>query len=83
MTTSRENKLRARGKRWFVYRYGVWGWGLFTWIFFTLWIDFFQPGSLRTHTLQLIVGDLVSFVLFLGGGYVWGLLMWSWLRRRF
>ena len=69
------DKTFALGKKRFVVRYGVLGWGLSTAALFAVW-TFYSKGSVRPLDV------LLPFILFPVGGIAWGALMWSFLKKK-
>ena len=70
-------KIIARGKQSFVWKRGVFGWGVSVWVIFTAW-EYYDP--FRTPHRLREYGDLLFYLfslpIWLIGGYVWGLWMW-------
>ncbi|QSO47369.1 hypothetical protein [Alicyclobacillus mengziensis] len=73
----RWEKVRARGKKRFILRYGVFGWGLSSGILFGILM--MLEGSENITPVNWIL-NILLFMIF---GYVWGLLMWSWTERKY
>lgn len=69
------DRLVALGRRRYVVRYGVVGWGLTTAAAFTGW-NYYTKGHLQP--LEIVIA-LVCFPL---GGIAWGAFMWNVLKRR-
>jgi hypothetical protein len=72
-------KIRALGRKQFVLRYGVLGWGLSTGLTFPL-VEGYMNGFDRFY--GLLIPSLVLFPL---GGILWGRLMWmyfEWMSKR-
>ena len=66
---------RAKGRNYFVTRYGVLGWGLgFSVLFYIMQYTTGQSSGLFPDAPILLV-------LGLAGGYVWGLIMWHLMER--
>jgi hypothetical protein len=79
VATEKWTKLRERGRKQFVLRYGVLGWGVPTAILFTL-LGGFQEGW-----DGVAVKGLIALVIFPLAGILWGRLMWAffeWMNRR-
>lgn len=69
--------IRARGSSRFILLAGVLGWGLPVAI---LWAAI----TSRMASVEEFASYLIpAIVLFPLGGYLWGLLMWKWMERRF
>jgi len=69
-------KLSKLGRRGFILRYGVLGWGVPTAILFSL-VQAYSDGW-DTFLLRLVP----ALVLFPLGGILWGAMMWRFLERR-
>jgi hypothetical protein len=72
-------KIRALGRKQFVLRYGVLGWGLSTAVAFAA-VEGYMHGFERFF--GLLIPSLILFPL---GGILWGRLMWmyfEWMRKR-
>lgn len=82
-TNSKWEKIRQQGKKRFVYRYGVLGWGLTTGIFFSIVFELINEGKIHKTVSGSLAISLFSIVLFLVGGYFWGVYMWHSMERRF
>ncbi len=69
-----------KGRKSFIIKYGVMGWGLKTGILFALVFPFFldTPYSIVSFLLVLIP----SLILFPLGGILWGLYMWNFFERQ-
>ncbi len=67
-------QVRARGKKRYIWRSGVIGWGVSTGIL---------VGALNRLGGTSWVQSASSLVLFPIGGYFWGLFMWHWMERQF
>ena len=69
-------KIIALGKKRYIVRYGVIGWGLGTAMAFTAW-NYYTKHMLRP--LEIII-PLIAFPL---SGIAWGAFMWSVTKRRY
>ena len=73
--------VRRRGKRRFIFRRGVLGWGVSTWILFTILRNTF--GVHFDLNSEVMLSAFISLLMFLVGGYFWGLAMWWFMERMY
>jgi len=76
-------QIRAKGKKRYVWRTGVMGWGLSVFAIFTPVMLIFGP---RTHQLSKteIVGTMIfSLLVWMVAGYFFGLSMWKTFDKRY
>lgn len=71
------DRPRAEGKRRFVLRRGVVGWGLSSGLLFAMLSE--MDGVQHVHNVWLALPRTI--LLFLVGGYFWGVSMWSYIER--
>jgi hypothetical protein len=69
------DEIRKGGRRRFVLRYGVLGWGVSTGIFFSLWMGYCEGWD------AFFFGLIPALVLFPLGGIAWGRFMWWFFER--
>jgi len=74
-TNDKLEKAFALGKKRYIVRYGVLGWGLSTAALFAAWTCY-SKASFR------LVDIIVPFFLFPIGGIVWGGFMWSFIKKK-
>jgi hypothetical protein len=72
-------KMRERGKRRFIWFYGVLAWGVTTGLLFCGAMQFLSPSPLP-HPLVALAVPLIIFPLM---GYFWGLLVWHYSERAY
>jgi hypothetical protein len=69
--------LRLKGKKHFVIRYGILGWGLsFAVLSYALQ---YLTGNVKHFFLDAIIYLILSFI----GGCVWGLIVWNSMERQY
>jgi hypothetical protein len=76
-------QIKAKGRRRYVWRTGVVGWGFPVFAIFTPLMLILGP---RTHQLSLaeITGTVISsFLVWMIGGYLFGRAMWSALHKKY
>jgi ABC-type multidrug transport system permease subunit len=75
-------KVRARGKKRFVFFNGIIGWGLPTAFLYTSAMTYMDQGALEFNDAfyRLL---LIAIVLFPIGGVVFGLWVWNWSERAY
>jgi hypothetical protein len=72
-------KIIARGKQSFVWKRGVFGWGLPTGVLFLVW-QYYGPLQMHFHPpvgRGRFLSYLLGLPLWLYAGYFWGRVMWS------
>ena len=75
-------KTRQRGRKAFLYRYGVFGWGLWTGILVSVLNVGMNNLSFKFLTVpQTLFTIMIYIVLFMLGVYIWGIFMWNWMER--
>jgi hypothetical protein len=74
-------KIRAEGKRRFVFVRGVFGFGLITFALTIVTDYFLHFGPFASGSIT-VLKFVISLLLWLCAGYVWGSFMWSYLDRR-
>lgn len=73
----RWTRIHERGRSSYVWRYGVFGWGFSTALFWILWMGWSQGWDRLPY---LVVTALVLFPL---SGYVWGIFMWRKIETQY
>jgi hypothetical protein len=68
-------KTFALGKKRYIVRYGVLGWGLSTAALFAVWTCY-SKGGVRPFDI------ILPFIIFPIVGIAWGALMWSFLKKK-
>ena len=69
-------RIVAGGKKRFIVRYGVLGWGLPCAALFTAWTYY-------SETTVGVVDIVLLFIIFPVGGIAWGASMWGFLKKRY
>ena len=70
-------KTRQRGRKAFLYRYGVFGWGLWSGVLFLIINE-----GMSINSFKFSFTTVLYIVLFMVGGYIWGTFMWNWMERQ-
>jgi antibiotic biosynthesis monooxygenase (ABM) superfamily enzyme len=76
-------ELKKRGRKRFVWRYGILLWGLWMFLVFSIWTLFRGP---RTHALSIakyISLIILNLIVWSIGGLVFGLFLWSRLQKKY
>ena len=73
-------QLRARGKRAFIWRVGILGWGLTVLLLTLLWSAILQPlltGADFPSAPEVALRAVIGAPIWAIGGYLFGLWMWK------
>ena len=70
-------KIRKKGKKNFVWFRGVIGWGVFTAIFWSIFMQVLSPEE------NLFLRPLIALIIFPIGGYFWGIWVWNVTERKY
>jgi hypothetical protein len=74
-------RTRARGKARYIWRAGIFGWGLFCW---ALWVAFEMLGATRpASTLEFCALIFASLVGWLAAGYTVGSILWAMHEKKY
>ena len=73
--------VRRRGRRRFIFRRGVLGWGVSSWIVFTILRDTF--GFHAVLDTGAVAGAFIGLLMFLAGGYFWGAAVWWFMEHMY
>lgn len=76
-------QVRAKGKKRYVWRTGVMGWGLCCFAIFTPTMLFLGPRTHQVTTTEILGTVVLNFFLFAIGGYVFGLTMWKTFNNKY
>ena len=75
-------KTRQRGRKAFLYRHGVFGWGLWSGVLFLIINEWMSINSFKyLNVAQIPFTTVLYIVLFMVGGYIWGIFMWNRMER--
>jgi type II restriction/modification system DNA methylase subunit YeeA len=69
-------KTKQRGRKEFLFRYGVFGWGLWSGVLFLIINE-----GMSINSFKFSFTTVLYIALFMVGGYIWGIFMWSWMER--
>jgi len=70
-------QIRAKGKRRYIWRDGVMGWGLPVFAIFTPLMLIFGPSTHQLSMAEIVGTTIFSFLVWLVGGYFFGVWMWN------
>jgi hypothetical protein len=76
-------EVQKRGRKHFVWRCGIFQWGLTEFLVLSTWFLFFAP---RTHALSIVKYiSLIILILIVCsiGGLVFGLFFWSYQKKKY
>jgi hypothetical protein len=74
---------KKRGNKRFLWRYGIFQWGLIEFLVLSIWALFLGP---RTHALSIakyISLIILNLIVCSIGGLVFGLFLWSRLQKKY
>lgn len=75
--------IKAKGRKRYVWRYGVMGFGLSSFAIATPAVLIFGPSTHKLSMFEIIAATILSFVVWTAGGYVLGLSMWKTLDNKY
>ena len=77
----RRETMLAKGRSYFVWRYGVIGFGVTTGLCWAVAMELWRSGFGQFSIAQLAIHLVGALLLFPAGGYLWGRCMWSLWKR--
>jgi hypothetical protein len=76
-------QIKAKGKKRYVWRTGVMGWGLPVFAIFTPLMLILGPRTHQLSNAEIAGTTIISLLIWIVGGYLFGLSMWKTLDKRY